>query len=112
MVAPIAQKVLPQAELVPPRSRVVAGLLLAVLATVSIVQCELGAFPTRIYGHDLFVFLSGAWRVASGQIPCVDFYSGLGVLVWKPIQLAFVLHGYNADAIGVARAIYTAVLGV
>ncbi len=86
--------------------------MLAVLAGVSIVQWKLGAFPTRIYGHDIFVLLSGAWRVASGQIPYVDFYSGLGVLVWKPIQLAFVLHGYNADAIGGARAIYTAVLGV
>jgi hypothetical protein len=111
-VTAIAQKVLPQTELVPTRSRRVTGLLLAVLAGVSIVQWKLGAFPTRIYGHDLFVFLSGAWRVASGQIPYVDFYSGLGVLVWKPIQLAFVLHGYNADAIGAARAIYTAVLGV
>jgi hypothetical protein len=83
-----------------------------VLACVCSLEVALGAFPTRIYGHDLFVFLNGAWRVASGQIPCVDFYSGLGVLVWKPIQWAFVLHGYNADAIGLARAFYTAVLGV
>jgi hypothetical protein len=49
--------------------------------------------------------------VASGQVPCVDFYSGLGVLVWKPIQLAFLLYGYKAGAIGLARALYTAVLG-
>src|ERR1700744_879862 len=60
-----------------------AGLL---LAGVCCFQFSLGAFPTRIYGHDLFVFLNGAWRVASGQVPYVDFYSGLGVLVWKPIQ--------------------------
>jgi hypothetical protein len=111
-VTTIDQKVLPQTKLVPASSRTVTGLLLAVLAGVSIVQWKLGAFPSRIYGHDLFVFLSGAWRVASGQIPYVDFYSGLGVLVWKPVQIAFVLHGYDADAIGLARAIYTAVLGV
>jgi len=82
------------------------------LAGVCYLQAVLGAFPTRIYGHDLFVFLNGGWRVASGQIPYVDFYSGLGVLVWKPIQWAFMLHGYNADAIGLARAFYTAVLGI
>jgi hypothetical protein len=108
----IAEKVLPQTEATPARSRRATGLLLVVLACVSIVQWKLGAFPSRIYGHDLFVFLSGAWRVASGQIPYVDFYSGLGVLVWKPVQIAFLLHGYDADAIGLARAIYTAVLGV
>jgi hypothetical protein len=85
-----------------------AGLL---LAGVCLLQFALGAFPTRIYGHDLFVFLNGAWRVASGQIPYVDFYSGLGVLVWKPIQWAFLLYGFKAGAIGLARALYTAVLG-
>jgi hypothetical protein len=86
-----------------------AGLL---LTSVCCLQFALGAFPTRIYGHDLFVFLNGAWRVASGQIPYVDFYSGLGVLVWKPIQWAFLLYGFKAGAIGLARALYTAVLGV
>jgi len=86
-----------------------AGVL---LAGVCFLQFALGAFPTRIYGHDLLIFLNGAWRVASGQIPCVDFYSGLGVLVWKPIQWAFSVYGYKAGAIGLARALYTAVLGV
>ena len=87
-------------------------LFLAALLVVCALQVALGALPTRIYGHDLFVLLDGAWRVASGQIPCVDFYSGLGVLVWDPLRWALALDGYRADAIGLARAFYTAVLGI
>ncbi len=86
-------------------------LFLAVLLSVCVIQVAIGALPTRIYGHDFFVFLDGAWRVACGQIPCVDFYSGLGVLVWKPLQWALALYGYNAEAIGLARTFYTAVIG-
>ncbi len=87
-------------------------LFLAALLVVCALQIALGALPTRIYGHDLFVLLDGAWRVASGQTPCVDFYSGLGVLVWDPLRWALALDGYRADAIGLARAFYTAVLGI
>ena len=50
--------------------------------------------------------------MANGQIPFVDFYAGYGVLIWNPVQWGLALHGYNADGIGLARAFYTAFIGV
>jgi hypothetical protein len=85
---------------------------LAALGSLCSLQVALGALPTRVYAHDFFIFLDGAWRVANGQIPCVDFYAGYGVLIWNPLRWGLALHGYNADGIGLARAFYTAFLGV
>ena len=87
-------------------------LYLVALAALCAVQVALGALPTRIYAHDFFILLDGAWRLANGQTPNVDFYAGYGVWVWNPIRWALALYGYNADAIGLARAFYTAALGL
>ncbi len=84
----------------------------AAVVSLCWLQVLLGALPTRVYAHDLFIFLDGAWRLANGQIPFVDFYAGYGVLVWNPLQWGLALHGYNADGIGLARAFYTAFIGV
>jgi hypothetical protein len=87
-------------------------LYLVTLVIVCVIEIALGALPTRIYAHDFFIVLDGAWRLANGQTPNVDFYAGYGVWVWNPLRWAFAAYGYNADAIGVARAFYTAVIGV
>src|SRR3954447_18740120 len=39
------------------------------LAVICGVTAFIGAVPTRIYGHDIFVWLAGGWRVISGQRP-------------------------------------------
>lgn len=83
-----------------------------VIVAVCIVQAALGTLPTRIYAIDLFIFLDGAWRVASGQTPHEDFFAGFGVLFWKPLQLALAVRGYDAEGIGLARAFYTAAIGL
>jgi hypothetical protein len=87
-------------------------LYLAALGSLCSLQVALGALPTRVYAHDLFIFLDGAWRLTNGQIPFVDFYAGYGVLIWNPLRWGLALHGYNADGIGLARAFYTAFIGV
>jgi hypothetical protein len=87
-------------------------LYLITLVTLCLIQVALGALPTRIYAHDFFIVLDGAWRLANGQTPNVDFYAGYGVWVFNPIRWAFAIYGYNADAIGLVRAFYTAVIGV
>ncbi|MWC00412.1 hypothetical protein [Agromyces seonyuensis] len=90
-----------------------AVLLAAVLiAAVCAVQVLLGIVPTRIYAQDLFIFMDGAWRLASGQLPQQDFYAGFGVLLWRPLQLAFTLTGFDASGMGIARALFTGVVGV
>jgi hypothetical protein len=87
-------------------------LYLSAIVGLCALEASLGALPSRVYAHDLFIFLDGAWRVACGQTPNVDFYAGYGVLVWNPVRWGLALHGYNADGIGLARAFYTAFIGV
>lgn len=87
-------------------------LYLGVLVSLCALEIALGALPTRIYGHDFFILLDGAWRVACGQTPNVDFYAGYGVLILNPIRWALSLYHYDANAIGLARAFYTALIGV
>jgi hypothetical protein len=87
-------------------------LYLVTLVTLCVTEVALGALPTRIYAHDFFIVLDGAWRLANGQTPNVDFYAGYGVWIWSPLRWAYAIYGYNADAIGLARAFYTAAIGV
>ena len=42
----------------------------------------IGAVPTRINGHDIFVPLEVGWRVINGQRPHVDFTSAYGPLLF------------------------------
>jgi hypothetical protein len=102
-----------------PRLRVAALLrqwslpvYLGLLATLCLLEVAAGALPTRIYGHDFFILLDGAWRIACGQTPNVDFYAGYGVLVLNPIRWALGLYHYDANAIGLTRAFYTALVGL
>lgn len=85
---------------------------LCVLVGLCALQTALGALPTRVYAHDYFIYLDGAWRLANGQIPNRDFYSDYGVLVWYPLRWGLALYGYSADSIGLARAFYTAAIGI
>lgn len=87
-------------------------LYMVVLVSLCVLQVALGALPTRIYAHDFFILLDGAWRVACGQTPNVDFYAGYGVLILTPIRWALGLYNCDANAIGLARAFYTALIGL
>src|ERR1700753_2422007 len=87
-------------------------LYLTALLTLCALEVLLGALPTRIYAHDVFIFLDGAWRVAHGQVPTVDFYAGYGVLVWNPLRWGLALRHYRIEGMGAVRAIYTAFLGL
>ncbi len=87
-------------------------LYLGSLVGLCALEVALGAMPTRVYAHDMFIFLDGAWRMANGQIPSRDFYSGYGVLVWAPLRWGLALYGDNANSLGLVRALYTAVIGL
>lgn len=46
------------------------------------------------YPNDLFIFLDGAWRIASGQVPNRDFHTALGPLAFGLPAAAFALAGH------------------
>lgn len=73
-----------------PRARKAAfsALLLFVLAGTSVIV-SLGAAHQEEFGHDLGIFLDGAWRVLQGQRPHVDFHTPIGPLT--PLLFAFAM---------------------
>jgi hypothetical protein len=55
------------------------------LCRISLICCAtafIGAVPTTIDGHDIFVPLEVGWRVMNGQRPHVDFTSAYGPLLF------------------------------
>ena len=90
------------------RLRVVffAGLVFLCAATAFV-----GAVPTRVFGHDIFVPLDAGWRVINGQRPHLDFVSGWGP-VWFLVEgLGLTVSRYSVDGIGYANAIMALVVG-
>lgn len=88
------------------------GFYLILLVGLCLLETALGAMPTRVYAHDYFMFLDGAWRMVNGQVPNRDFFSGYGILVWYPLRGALSLYGYDINSLGLARALFTAGIGV
>jgi len=69
------------------------------LAAICAATFAMGVPPLRIYGHDVFICLDGAWRVMNGQKPILDFYAAKGPL-WFLFYGAFLkLAGGNAQAL-------------
>jgi hypothetical protein len=71
----------------------------------------IGAVPTRIYGHDIFLPLENGWRVINGQRPHLDFMSSWGAL-WSLISaLGLTISRYSVDGIGYGNAIVALIVG-
>ena len=71
----------------------------------------IGAVPTRMCGHDVFVALDMGWRVVNGQRPHVDFTSGWGPVWFLVAALGLRISRYSVDGIGHANAIVALVVG-
>lgn len=62
-------------------------LLLISLLAICVAIFALGVPRLRLYSHDVFFCLDGAWRVRNGQRPVLDFYGVLGP-VWSLLYAA------------------------
>ncbi|MFW2229892.1 hypothetical protein [Rhizobium sp. CRRU65] len=62
---------------------------------------------TSKYVNDLFVFLDGAHRIWSGQVPNVDFHTSLGALTFYIPAVGYGLSGSMGGAMPVGMAIVT-----
>ncbi|WP_409518557.1 hypothetical protein [Rhizobium laguerreae] len=60
---------------------------------------------TSKYVNDLFVFLDGAHRIWSGQVPNVDFHTSLGALTFYIPAVSYGLSGSMGGAMPVGMAI-------
>jgi len=87
-----------------------AGAIVLILA-VCAAAASAGAVHTKIFGHDIFVFLDGGWRVTNGQRPNTDFSPGIGTLLPLLMAASLKLAHNSVNAVGYASALVGAVVG-
>jgi hypothetical protein len=83
------------------------GMALICGATVFI-----GAVPTKVFGHDIFVPLEIGWRVINGQRPHLDFTSAWGPLWFLLAALGLTISRHSVNGIGYANAIMALIVGI
>jgi hypothetical protein len=92
------------------RSLSVVALCLWLFATAA-VMAWIGPLPQAQFGHDSGGLLDGAWRVWSGQIPHVDFFTSLGPLTYMVFTAGLVWGNLSPAGIGPVMALCGLVLG-
>ncbi|HLG99716.1 MAG TPA: hypothetical protein VKX49_25635, partial [Bryobacteraceae bacterium] len=70
-----------------------------------------GAVHTRIFGHDIFVFLDAGWRVLNGQRPEVDFNPSMGALMAWFAAAGLKLSGNSVNGIGYMSGLIAFIAG-
>lgn len=90
----------------------VSGTLLSAAVAFGLLLALPGQTVTTAYLNDLFIFLDGAHRIASGQIPNRDFHTALGPLSFYVPALGYWLSGSMGGAMPTAMAFMTVALAV
>lgn len=81
------------------------------LALICGTAAFIGAVPTKIYGHDIFVPLEFGWRVMNGQRPYLDFTSAFGPVLFLVSALGLTISHHSVDGIGYGSAIVALIVG-
>lgn len=84
---------------------------IAVLAAISVATVATGAAHTRIYGHDIFIFLDAGWRVLNGQRPEIDFNPSMGALMSLLAAAGLKLAHDSVEGIGYMNALVSGMVG-
>ncbi len=78
---------------------------------ISAAAAAVGAVHTRIFGHDIFVFLDAGWRVLNGQRPEIDFNPSMGPLLSLLAAAGLKLDRNSPDGVGYMSALVAAIAG-
>ncbi|RFB85537.1 hypothetical protein B5K11_29795 [Rhizobium leguminosarum bv. trifolii] len=102
-----ASKAMPEKDI--PRPAVQSNWWCAIVPSIGSILAALLALPgatvTTKYVNDLFVFLDGAYRIAAGQVPNVDFHTSLGPLTFYIPAVGYALSGSMGAAMPVGMAL-------
>jgi hypothetical protein len=72
----------------------------------------IGAVPTKVFGHDVFIPVELGWRVLNGQRPHLDFVSGFGP-VWPLLEaLGLTVSRHSVNGVGYASALVALIVGI
>jgi hypothetical protein len=85
----------------------ISGTLLVAAAAFGLLLALPGQTVTTAYLNDLFIFLDGAHRIASGQVPNRDFHTALGPLSFYVPALGYWISGSMGGAMPAAMAAMT-----
>ncbi|MBM1171740.1 hypothetical protein [Microvirga arabica] len=89
-----------------------SGTLLCAAAAFGLLLALPGQTVTTAYLNDLFIFLDGVHRIASGQVPNRDFHSALGPLSFYVPALGYWISGSMGGAMPAAMAAMTVALAL
>lgn len=89
-----------------------AGVILAGAAAFAFLLALPGQTITASYVNDLFIFLDGAHRIVSGQVPNRDFHTALGPLSFYIPAAGYWLSGTMGGAMPYGMAAVTAALAL
>jgi hypothetical protein len=87
------------------RPRAVTAAIFAGAVLCALLLAVPGETVTTAYVNDLFIFLDGAHRIASGQVPNRDFHTALGPLVYYVPVAGLLLSGHLGGAMPVGTAL-------
>lgn len=90
----------------------VSGTLLCAAAVFGLLLALPGQTVTTAYLNDLFIFLDGAHRIASGQVPNRDFHTALGPLSFYVLALGYWISGSMGGTMPAAMAATTITLAL
>src|SRR5687768_18335082 len=83
-----------------------ALLILSMAAVCALLLALPGRTVTTAYVNDLFIFLDGAHRIVSGQVPNRDFHTALGPLVYYIPAAGLLLSGHFGGAMPLGTALF------
>jgi hypothetical protein len=78
---------------------------------MSAATAAVGAVHTRIFGHDIFIFLDAGWRVLNGQRPEIDFNPSMGPLLSLLAAAGLKLANNSPNGIGYMSAMVGGLAG-
>jgi hypothetical protein len=81
------------------------------LAMICGATAFIGAVPTTINGHDIFVPLEVGWRLMNGQRPHVDFTSAYGPVLFLVSAMGLTISNHSVNGIGYGNAMFALVVG-
>lgn len=83
----------------------VAGLIVAMAVVCALLLALPGRTVTTVYVNDLFIFLDGAHRIATGQVPNRDFHTALGPLTFYLPAIGYWMSGSLGAAMPLGMAL-------
>jgi hypothetical protein len=76
------------------------------------IRAYIGMWGMRVYTHDAFSLLDGAWRILNGQRPHLDFYTGLGPVSYLITAAGVVIAAGNAVGLAYGQALFGCLAGL